>query len=307
MVRKAVIAGVAALMAASPASAQSGSPPRPVDRVELRHQIYVMEGALARAVEFGAQRLNRELRTVAPDMFLLTGDAQARGVYLEGYGIFFDVEVPMLRESMMWTLRTMLEQDDSRTKSDVASLRRWVQGVQDPSARASLEQALRRLENQALPVFALPRSASAGAGADPLVTAGGLTRAAGAPEAAPAPSSPAPTAPAAVPAPELSGPPPRPSVDQTWLKDPNRAYSESVVRALIDAMIDFSAPMDIANDEFLTVAARDNARRDYLAPQDPYEEVVTVLLRIRGADLREYRAGRIEKEEARKRVKVGEF
>jgi hypothetical protein len=71
--------------AAPPAPA---APTRPVDRGELRHQIYVMEGALARAVEFGAQKLNRELRTVVPEMFLLAGSAQARGVYLDGYGIF---------------------------------------------------------------------------------------------------------------------------------------------------------------------------------------------------------------------------
>ena len=55
------------------------------------------------------------------------------------------------------------------------------------------------------------------------------------------------------------------------------------------------------------VAARDNERRDSLAPQDPYEEVVTVLLRIRGGDLKEYRSGRIDKVEARKRVRIGEF
>ena len=80
-----------------------------------------------------------------------------------------------------------------------------------------------------------------------------------------------------------------------------------VLHPLIDAMIDFSAPMTIGNDEWLTVAARDNERRDSLAPQDPYEEVVTVLLRIKGADLKEYRSGRIDKVEARKRVRVGEF
>jgi hypothetical protein len=95
-----------------------------------------------------------------------------------------------------------------------------------------------------------------------------------------------------------------------WLRDPNqtnRAYTESVQRALIDAMLDFSAPMAISDAEWLTVAARDNARRDSLAPQDPYEEVVTLLLRIRGADLKEYRSGRIDKPEARKRVVVSEF
>ena len=66
-----------------PANSAPAQAARPADRSELRHQIYVMEGALARAVEFGAQRLNRELRTVAPEMFLLAGDAQARGVYLK--------------------------------------------------------------------------------------------------------------------------------------------------------------------------------------------------------------------------------
>ena len=68
------------------------------DLADLRHQVYVMEGALVRAVEFGAQKLNRELRAVVPDLYLLSGSAQAHGVYLEGYGIFFDVSVPMLRE-----------------------------------------------------------------------------------------------------------------------------------------------------------------------------------------------------------------
>jgi hypothetical protein len=96
-------------------------------------------------------------------------------------------------------------------------------------------------------------------------------------------------------------------MDSPWLLDTNQRYTEEVQRALIDAMIDFSAPMTIGNDEWLTVAARDNERRDSLAPQDPYEEVVTVLLRIKGADLKEYRAGRIDKVEARKRVRVGEF
>jgi hypothetical protein len=288
MVTKA--AGVVTLvLIGTPVLAQE-PPPRPADRVELRHQIYVMEGALARAVEFGAQRLNRELRTLAPDMFLLAGDAQARGVYLESYGIFFDVEVPMLRESMMWSLRMMLEQDDTRTKGDVANLRRWLQGVQDPAARASLEQALKRLEIQAIPVAAVPRNAGGGPTPGPAVVAPSALGPSAEPVTLPAPSSPSPA-----------------PVDRAWLQDPNRAYSESVIRALIDAMIDFSAPMTIGTDEWLTVAARDNARRDPLAPQDPYEEVVTVLLRIKGADLKEYRAGRIDKEEARKRVRVGEF
>ena len=67
----------------------------------------------------------------------------------------------------------------------------------------------------------------------------------------------------------------RPRPSSRRLQDPNRAYTEAVQRALIDAMIDYSAPMAIGPDQWLTVAARDNEPRDTLAPQDPFEEVVT--------------------------------
>lgn len=291
-----------ALGVAAPVLGQDApSPPRSIDLVELRHQIYVMEGALSRAVEFGAQQLNRELRTVAPDMFLLAGQAQARGVYLDDYGVFFDVEVPMLRESMMWSLRMMLEQDDATTRAAVADLRRHLQSVSDPAARASLEQALRRLESQALPITNLPRQ-NADMGANPPVTPGVVLPQGGATGVSAVSPAPAPPPQAA-----QGAPPAQPAQQPAWLQDPNRAYSESVIRALIDAMLDFSGPMRLGADEWLTVAARDNARRDALAPQDPYEEIVTVVLRIKGADLQEYRSAKIDKAEARKRVKVGEF
>jgi hypothetical protein len=91
------------------------------------------------------------------------------------------------------------------------------------------------------------------------------------------------------------------------LKDPNRAYTESVQRALVDAMIDYAQPMLISDEEWLTVAARDNEPRDTFAPQDPYEEVVTVLLRMKGADLSAYRTGKIDRDEAKQRVQIREF
>ncbi|MCA1583363.1 MAG: hypothetical protein LC791_00850 [Acidobacteria bacterium] len=115
------------------ASPKSPAPTRPVDRTQLRHQIYVMEGALARAVEFGAQSLNREMRSVMPDVFMLAGNAQARGVYLDGYGIFFDVQVPILRQSMMWSLRMMLDKDEAGVKI-AARAARSAAGRQDVGA-----------------------------------------------------------------------------------------------------------------------------------------------------------------------------
>jgi hypothetical protein len=92
-----------------------------------------------------------------------------------------------------------------------------------------------------------------------------------------------------------------------WAKDPNRAYTEAVTRALVDAMVDYSAPMAIGPDQWLTVAARDDEGRDSLAPQDPMEEVVTWIYRIKGSDLQAYRRGEINRDEVRKRVQISQF
>lgn len=283
---------LAALAAAIPVAAQE--PQRPaIDMGEMRHHIYVMEGALARAVDYGAKKLNKEILDVMPGVFMLAGDAQARGVYLEGYGVFFDVQVPMLRQSMIWSLRMMLDQDDAATQAAITDLRKHLQGITDAGTRASLERALKQLEVQAAGSQALPRTASSG-GRDPGVspslmmpenTGVGAAKAAGAAGARPVPNAAA----------------------KSYLQDPNRAYTEAVTRALVDAMLTYSAPLVIAPDQWLTVAARDNEPRDTLAPQDPFEEVVTMIYRIKGSDLLAYRSGKIDKEEARKRVVTGQF
>jgi hypothetical protein len=71
-------------------------------------------------------------------------------------------------------------------------------------------------------------------------------------------------------------------------------------------MLDHSGPIGVGNDEWLTVAARDNEHRDRLVPGDPYD-LLTIVLRIRGSDLAAFRADRISRDEARKRVEVREF
>jgi len=280
-----------ALAGAIPVAAQE--PAKPViDMGEMRHHIYVMEGALARAVDYGAKKLNKEILDVMPGVFMLAGEAQARGVFLEGYGVFFDVQVPMLRQSMIWSLRMMLDQDDAATQAAITDLRKHLQGITDPTTRASLERALKQLEIQAAGSQALPRTAASG-GRDPGVNPGLMVPekgAAGAATLAGGAARPAPTATA-----------------KSYLQDPNRAYTEAVTRALVDAMLTYSAPLVIGPDQWLTVAARDNEPRDTLAPQDPFEEVVTMIYRIKGSDLVAYRSGKIDKEEARKRVVLGQF
>ena len=282
---------VAAVTAAIPVSAQGPGKP---DMGEMRHHIYVMEGALARAVDYGAKRLNQEVLNVMPGVFMLAGEAQARGVYLDGYGVFFDVQVPMLRQSMVWSLRMMLDQDDAATQAAIEDLRKHVQGLTDSSTRGSLERALKQLEVQAAGSAAMPRQAG-NRDRDPIVTPSLMLPDGGGAGAAKA-SVGAGARPAA---PTVAA--------RSYLEDPNRAYTEAVTRALVDVMLTYSAQLELGPDQWLTVAAPDNEPRDTLAPQDPFEEVVTMIYRIKGSDLSAYRAGRIDKDEARKRVVVGQF
>jgi hypothetical protein len=279
--------------AAPPVQAQAiappPAPPRPINLGEIRHHIYVMEGALARAVDYGAKQLNREILQAMPGAFMLEGDARARGVYLDGYGVFFDVRVPGMRQSMVWSLRMMMDQDDAANVAAANDIRKSLQGVTDPATRATLERALRQLERQ--PGTARQRTNEPVTPglvvSDRSMPAVGAAAAAGLPSAAPPPS--------------------RPMPDSVWAKDPNRAYTEAVARALVDAMIDYSTPMVIPAEQWLTVAARDDEGRDSLAPQDPLEEVFTMIYRIKGSDLQLYRAGKIDRDEVRKRVQLSQF
>jgi hypothetical protein len=84
-------------------------------------------------------------------------------------------------------------------------------------------------------------------------------------------------------------------------------YTESVQSAIMEAMTEQAHIFNIKPDEFLTVAARDNMLRDSFAPLDPYEEVVTILLRLKGSDLAALRAGQIDQAELKKRIEVREF
>lgn len=265
-------------LASAPARAQDPAPqaPTPVpappppttSQIQARHQIYVMEGVLERAVEIGASMLNRRINAVMPNMMTLTGNARARGFRLDGYGVFFDVEVPGVRKSVAWSLR-MLDQNDVGARSALRSVSRYVQTIPDAQAKRDLEEAVRRLElvvalagnDPSLP--ALPKD-----GSSALVTGTALETSA-----------------------------------QAALPDPNDAYTTEVKNALIDAMLDHSASIVIGNDEWVTIAARDNAGP---LPGEPYD-VTTVVLRVKGGDLAAFRAGRITRDEARAKVEVREF
>jgi hypothetical protein len=98
---------------------------------------------------------------------------------------------------------------------------------------------------------------------------------------------------------------PQPVTD-ALLTDPATAYTNEVKAALIEAMLENSGPLGIANDEWLVVAARDSEPGNRLVPGDAYD-TTTWVLRVKGADLAAFRAGRLTLEDARQKVEVREF
>jgi hypothetical protein len=99
-----------------------------------------MEGVLERAVANGADNLLRQVKSVMPDVPMLTGAPEVRGFRLDGYGVFFDVEVPALRLPIAWTLRYV-----DRNRLALAQLRAMV--LEQPlQERERLETLVRQME-----------------------------------------------------------------------------------------------------------------------------------------------------------------
>ena len=286
---KHLMAGVAIVAATSgvPAGVQAQAPRAQQDEaVQARYNIFVMEGVLERAVEHGADRLRRQVRRVMPDMLMLSGQAEARGFRLEGYGVFFDVEVPVMRRSIAWSLRTIID-DNTVTNAVLQQLKTAIeQNTPDPREKAALLQTVKRIEVQ----FAQPHVAPGQQAAATAQRAGDRNSV----QAMDNMATPQQVAPILT------------QEDRTLLEDQDGAYEREIINALMDAMLDHSGPTRVGPDEWLTVAARDNEHRDRLVPGDPYD-LLTIVLRIKGSDLAAFRADRITRDEARKRVEVREF
>jgi len=274
---RACLVGIIVIGIAPAAFAQA--PPPEADQVKARQKISMMESVLESAVANGADSLMRQVRAVMPpDALMLTGAPSARGFRLEGYGVFFDVEVPQFRRTMAYTLRQMLDENGLGAATAVNQLKAYIATVQDPRTRASLQTALRRLELQVGPVGPVPSDAAA----RPQTVGAGAVNA------------------------QTTLAPPAPVVDLAIVEDPNGTYTREVSAAIVDAMIENSGPLPIADNEWLTVAARDNVRPDRLVPGDT-SNISSVVFRIRGTDLAAFRTGRMTLEEARKHVEIKQF
>jgi hypothetical protein len=276
-VKRTAILASAILAAASVAGAQTpvqvpaAAPAPSPAAAPARQQIKMMEGVLTAAVRTGAENLGRQMQMAEPGSLIVTGTARARGFVLDGYGVFFDVDVPMMKQSVLWsTLMLMREQRRAELQAMIAQ-------APDGPGKRQLQQALAQLERPGVAVAPIPP-----AQLPPTAMAQSVNE----------------TAPAAPPA------APSPAAVLTSTDDPNVLYTEAVKTALIDAMLDYSAPMNVAPDQWLTVAARD--AEGPLTPGELYD-ASTILLRVKGSDLLAYAKREITREEARKRVIVKEF
>jgi hypothetical protein len=267
----------------------------PVPPAKSRYLVQVMEGVLQSAVRYAAGQMNLKLQAVSPELLQLSGAARARGFRLDGYGVFFDVEVPAaLRQTMGWTAK-MMQQNDQTLDQAIVQLRRLMNELEG-KRRIDAETALRLVELRARPMLRggnpygmgdrIAANAVQTGSATVDSTAAHSVTATNVPQG-PAPGSAQPS-----------------QVDQAWMQNPDAAYEVEVREALISAMLEYGSTLALQPEEWLTVAARDN--QSVVIPGD-LSETVTVILRIKGSDLAELMAGRLTPLDARRRVEVREF
>jgi hypothetical protein len=278
MNRLLIIGTILTLIPASNASAQAPATQRmTAEQRDQRYQITTMEGVLEGAVEHGAKVTRDRLQAIMPPAdgaWLLSDDARVRGYRLDGYGLFFDVAVPMLEGSLTWSFRT-LDQNDLGLESALTALRSLVEKTGD----TNFEQALKRIELQVAPMSlnaALPDQPRPASGARNLVGAA----AAAPPDVAPASADPI-------------------------LDDPVEAFRAEVRDALMNAMLDHGAALRLSANDLLTVAARGSDDRTMLGPLNA--EAQTTMISVRGSDLTAYLSGQISREEVRQRMTVRVF
>jgi hypothetical protein len=260
---------------APPAEPQAAPPAPRVPRAAAtpenrRHSVRMMEAILSRAVLGGAEQLAEQLGNGSPNMSFFTGQARAHGFVLQGYGVFFHVEIPEMQQSLVMSVTTL--ERDLAVADTLESLRRGVSAVPEGASKLQLEESLKRLELQVgMPALADARGA---AGRNMIRTADSTQ------------------------VQDLS------PVSMPVLRDPSGAYRNAIKAALIDAMLDHSRGMNIQPDEWLTVAAH---RGDSSFGPSEIVNSSTLVLSIKGSDLALYDADRTRKDEVRNRVETREF
>lgn len=272
---------VALAMAVAAPAVQYAQQPQP-EVPKRRDKILLMEGLLARAGTIAAESFGLKLQQIQPDMALFIGQSRARGFVLDGYGIFFDVEVPELRGAVVWSQLTM--QRELEMANALELLKRALHNMPEGPSRQQAEQAVRMLALQTGPIQPPERNAGSFQGSTEAIKVNQGT----------AQSDPAPVA-ALEPAPDAAA---TQATLKAIIKDPRKEYRDTVQRELIDVMLEYSGPIDVAPDEWLAVAAR---------VSEAGQRGQILMLRVKGSDLAIFAADKERRDEIRSKVEVSIF
>ncbi|HEX4567714.1 MAG TPA: hypothetical protein VH138_13845 [Vicinamibacterales bacterium] len=264
--------------AATPAPARSA----PASEDRLR-EVKFMEEVLASAVKAGASELAYRMRQVDPTSLAVVTPPHARGIALDGYGVVFDVDVPLMNLSVVTDLR----------QSYVHDLRRQIDDIEQYLARSSNPDEQQRLQLQLHMLQGILQTMAPGP--DPRANTALDARAANG--LATVASQP----PGTVGAASTDTVPALPPIET---RDTNELYSDAVKRSLVDAMLNHSAALRLGDDEWLTVAARDNAGPTIAGALDQRSGII---LRIKGSDLTAYQRSQLTREEIMKRLEIREW
>lgn len=270
VVRLGVLLVPSCLLAAGAASAQApATPARAAESTKLRSQISIMEGILEKAVGEGIRGAVNQMPELFQGPGLWVAPPRARGFRIEGYGVFFDVEVPGL-PATTWSISILTRSNEIALVNELNQLRALVlQSVPEPAKRVELTKGFDKVQSRV----------SSAALSEPGVAP------APAPGAAALVSQGAQPAPARAPAPPIAP-----------LRDPNAIYTDEVQKALTTVMLEQGITMQVAPEEWFTIAASES-RGGWGEP-----ESMTLYLSIRGRDLAALRTRQITPEEAAKRI-----
>ena len=86
---------------------------------DRRDDIKTLEAVLALAVKNGADKLALQMRASEPGSLFVIDTGRTRGFDLQGYGVFFDVDVPMMKQSVLWSTRTLHAAGNARAAREL--------------------------------------------------------------------------------------------------------------------------------------------------------------------------------------------
>jgi len=95
-----------------------------------------------------------------------------------------------------------------------------------------------------------------------------------------------------------------PVTSDPFLADPDKFYRDVITEKLVNAMLDYSTALAIPEGQWLSVVARGEEAPIQTSLLDDSR---TLILRVRGEDLAQFHAGKITRDEIRKRIVQSDF